>query len=126
MSYNFVPGTYQTRDGRKAIVHFVLQQPNDCIYLLVGEVQNSDGRWQRQTWMLDGTSFAGIVSELDLVEPKAYFFYELTRYGILSIPAKELGSLKALRVELKHDGSCDWSTLTLVGCNNEERAIKKE
>lgn len=116
----FQVGEYKTRDGRKAFVRFVLQEPNDAIYKLIGEVQNCDGTWLRQTWKTDGSNFDGIVSGLDLLEPKSYLYYTLDEYGLTNF----VNGPELLRVELMKDGRCDWSTLTRLGSNYEQQITR--
>ena len=54
MSHKFGPGEYRTRDGRKAIVEFVLNEPCEK-RKVVGQVLGLSGRWALADWTESGS-----------------------------------------------------------------------
>lgn len=74
----FQIGEHKTRDGKRAIVRFVMQEPNASEYSLVGEIQDCVGRWTFATWTKDGAFDVDGddwgTCEYDLVAPKEYAY----------------------------------------------------
>ena len=70
----FSPGEYKTRDGRTARVVFLISEPNDARYPLVGEVKNTNGEWAETKWCANGDFLVGVKARqltcLDLIPPE--------------------------------------------------------
>jgi hypothetical protein len=116
MEHEFTPGEYKTRNGRRAIVRFRLQEPNCTQYKLMGEIECDDGTWGASSWMLSGTHDAqNPGGTLDLVPPKRYKWFECGLWGLKSSCAQRpSGCGYALRAELNSDGKVNWPTLVLM------------
>jgi hypothetical protein len=115
MEHEFTPGEYKTRNGRRAIVRFRLQEPNCTQYKLMGEIE-CDGIWAAASWTLSGTYDAHLPGGTrDLVPPKRYKWFECGVWGLSSLcPQRPSGCGYALRAELDSDGKVNWPTLVVV------------
>ena len=70
----FKVGQYNTREGMIAFVRFIVQQPTNCIYVLLGESQQTDGTWIARSWTVDGRNTASSDGAHDLVLPIHYVY----------------------------------------------------
>lgn len=128
--FKFVPGEYKTRDGRRAIVRFRVQEPCSTSYPLVGEVQGEDGHWDRWTWTEDGVfSRLGKCNKSDLVPPVRYCYKNCFEHDtggkFEDDPTDNPGKLKrygVLRFELTPQGRPDWRTVEFIPVENLEHA----
>jgi hypothetical protein len=128
--FNFVPGEYRTKDGRRAFVWFRVQEPCESMYKLVGEIQSFAGNWDRSAWADDGMfSRFSSCDKSDLVAPVRYCYkncYEHDCGGRYETDPSEYSDqaprLGVLRMELTRQGAPNWRTVEFIPPENLERA----
>lgn len=130
--FKFVPGEYKTRDGRRAIVRFRVQDPTNDTYPLVGEVTKMGGDgWYRCTWTDEGENSIYGPDCGDLIPPVRYCYKNCFEHDTggryetdpsecdVSYCAKRYG---VLRLELTTQGRPDWRTVEFIPVENLEHA----
>lgn len=105
--YKFGVGEYKTRDGRTAVVEFVMREPYPGNYKLRGQTQLHNNDWADASWTLDGQFYINEPeSGADLVPPVKYAWMAVAPFNAsewcfnlsdaLATVSKPLGALRGI------------------------------